>query len=80
MSQRIDIRELNELIERNSGFIIPTYGEETQKGFFLRDGGYYFAFNDYIDMTVLGGIYTKGSWEASMRSRYIKRYKYSRIC
>ncbi len=63
--------------ERNSGFIIPSYGEETQKGFFLRDGGYYFAFNDYIDMTVLGGIYTKGSWEASLRSRYIKRYKYS---
>ena len=63
--------------EKNSGFIIPSYGEETQKGFFLKDGGYYFAFNDYIDLTVLGGIYTKGSWEASVRSRYITRYKYS---
>lgn len=62
---------------RSSGFIIPSYGEETVKGFFLRDGGYYFAFNDYIDMTLLGGIYTLGSWEGSVSSRYVKRYKYA---
>lgn len=62
---------------RSSGFIIPTFGEEYTKGFFLRDGGYYFAFNDYVDATILGGIYTLGSWEASVSSRYIKRYTYS---
>ncbi len=62
---------------RNSGFIIPSYGEEQSRGFFLRNGGYYFAFNDYIDVTLTGGIYTLGSWEANVQSRYIKRYKYS---
>lgn len=60
-----------------SGFIMPKYGEEYVKGFFLRDFGYYFTFNDYIDLTLKGGIYTLGSWEASASSRYIKRYKYS---
>ena len=62
---------------RQSGFIIPQYGEESVKGFFIREGGYYFAINDYIDITALGGFYTLGSWEASVASRYIKRYKYS---
>ena len=60
-----------------SGFIMPTYGEEYVKGFYLRDFGYYFTFNDYIDLTLKGGIYTLGSWEASASSRYIKRYKFS---
>lgn len=60
-----------------SGFIMPTYGEEYIKGFYLRDFGYYFTFNDYIDLTLKGGIYTLGSWEASASSRYIKRYKFS---
>ena len=62
---------------RKSGIIVPSFGEENQKGFFLRDGGYYFAISDYIDLTVLGGIYTLGSWEARVQSRYIRRYKYS---
>ena len=61
---------------RHSGFIKPTWGEEAIKGFFLRDAGYYFAFNDYMDMTVQGGFYTLGSWQASLASRYVKRYKY----
>lgn len=59
-----------------SGFIMPSYGEESIKGFFIRDGGYYFAINDYIDLRVLGGIYTLGSWETSLESNYMKRYKY----
>ncbi len=63
--------------EKHSGFIIPTYGEELSKGFFLRDGGYYFSFGDYADVTVTGGIYTLGSWEAAVTSRYVKRYKFS---
>jgi lipopolysaccharide assembly outer membrane protein LptD (OstA) len=61
----------------SSGFIMPSYGEETRRGFYLRDGGYYFTFGDYADLSLTGGIYTLGSWEASARSNYIKRYTYS---
>lgn len=61
---------------RKSGFLIPSYGEETVKGFFLRDGGYYFTIKDYADVAVTGGFYTMGSWEADVASRYVKRYKY----
>ena len=60
-----------------SGLLMPTYGEEYTKGFFLRDMGYYFTLGDYADVAVRGGFYTLGSWEASAASRYIKRYKYS---
>lgn len=63
--------------EKHSGFIVPEYGEEVVKGFFIRNGGYYFAFNDYVDATITGGFYTLGSWEAALDSRYVKRYKYS---
>lgn len=61
----------------SSGFIMPTYGDETSRGFYLRDGGYYFAFNDYIDAKLLAEIYTKGSWGLSVQSNYRKRYRYS---
>ena len=61
----------------SSGFIMPTYGDETSHGFYLRDGGYYFAFNDYVDAKLLGEIYTKGSWALSVQSTYKKRYRYS---
>ena len=60
-----------------SGFIMPTYGDETTRGFYLRDGGYYFAINDKIDLKLLGEIYTKGSWGLSGASTYRKRYKFS---
>ena len=63
--------------DKNSGFIIPEIGEENIKGFFLRDGGYYFVFNDYMDLAVQGGIYTMGSWETSLTSSYKKRYKFN---
>ena len=63
--------------DRNSGVIIPEFGDESQKGFFLRGGGYYFAFNDYVDATLLGGIYTLGSWELSAKSSYRKKYKFN---
>ena len=56
---------------------MPTYGDETERGFYLRDGGYYFAISDKIDLKVLGEIYTKGSWGLSAASNYKKRYKYS---
>lgn len=61
----------------SSGFIMPTYGDETSRGFYLRDGGYYFAISDCIDLSVLGEIYTKGSWGLNAQSDYRKRYKYS---
>ena len=61
----------------SSGFIMPTYGDETERGFYLRDGGYYFAISDLVDLKVIGEIYTKGSWGISGASNYRKRYKFS---
>ena len=61
----------------SSGLIMPTYGDETERGFYLRDGGYYFAISDKMDLKVLGEIYTKGSWGLSAASNYRKRYRYS---
>ena len=61
----------------SSGFIMPTYGDESDRGFYLRDGGYYFAISDKWDLKLLGEIYTKGSWGLSAASNYRKRYKYS---
>ena len=61
----------------SSGFIMPTYGDESDRGFYLRDGGYYFAINDKWDLKLLGEIYTKGSWGLSAASNYNKRYRYS---
>ena len=61
----------------SSGFIMPTYGDESDRGFYLRDGGYYFAISDKWDLKLLGEIYTKGSWGISAASNYRKRYKYS---
>lgn len=59
-----------------SGFIMPTYGDETTRGFYLRDGGYYFAINDKVDLKVLGEFYTKGSWGLSAQTNYKKRYRF----
>ena len=61
----------------SSGFIMPTYGDEMSRGFYLRDGGYYFALGDKMDLKLLGEIYTKGSWGISGASNYRKRYKFS---
>lgn len=61
----------------SSGFIMPTYGDESSRGFYLRDGGYYFAISDKWDFKLLGEIYTKGSWGLSVASNYRKRYRYN---
>lgn len=61
----------------SSGFIMPTFGDESVRGFYLRDGGYYFAINDMIDLKLIGEIYTKGSWGLSAQSNYNKRYRFS---
>ncbi|MBO4673251.1 MAG: LPS-assembly protein LptD [Bacteroidaceae bacterium] len=61
----------------SSGFIMPTYGDESSRGFYLRDGGYYFAISDYMDLKVTGEIFTKGSWGIGGQTTYKRRYKYS---
>ena len=61
----------------SSGIIMPTYGDEMERGFYLRDGGYYFAISDKVDLKLTGEIYTKGSWGLGAASTYAKRYKYS---
>lgn len=60
----------------SSGILMPTFGEESTRGFYLRDGGYYFALSDHFDLKLLGEIYTKGSWGLSGEVNYTQRYKY----
>jgi len=60
-----------------SGVIVPTFGDDYNRGFYLSDGGYYFAINDYVDLALTGEIYTKGSWGLSAQSTYAKRYKFN---
>lgn len=61
----------------SSGVIFPSYADELERGFGLRDGGYYFALNDYMDLALTGEVYTKGSWGLNAETNYRKRYKYS---
>lgn len=61
----------------SSGIIMPSYGDEMTRGFYLQNGGYYFALSDYIDLSLTGELYTKGSWGIGARSNYRKRYKFS---
>ena len=60
----------------SSGIIFPTFGDDYNRGFYLRNGGYYFAINDNIDLALTGELYTKGSWGLAGRSSYVKRYRY----
>ena len=60
-----------------SGLIMPNYGEEKRRGFYLRDGGYYFAVNDHVDLRLTGDVYSKGSYGMTLGSSYKKRYSYS---
>lgn len=60
----------------SSGVIFPSFGDDYSKGFYLRDGGYYLAINDNVDLALRGEIYTKGSWGLSAHSTYVKRYKF----
>jgi len=61
----------------SSGILVPMYGEEANRGFYLRDGGYYWAASDYFDVAVKGEIYSKGSWGTQLHTNYRKRYKFS---
>ena len=60
----------------SSGLIMPTYGDEQSRGFYLRDGGWYFAISDKMDLKLTGEIYTKGSWAVNAASTYAKRYRH----
>ena len=60
-----------------SGFIMPTWGDTAQQGYFLQNGGYYFAINDYVDLAVLGDVYTNGSWGLRTESSYVVRYRFN---
>ncbi|MBG6130749.1 lipopolysaccharide assembly outer membrane protein LptD (OstA) [Aquimarina sp. EL_43] len=62
--------------DRTSGFIIPSPGEENNRGYFLQNGGYYFAISDYLDLTLMGDYYTNGSYTFAAESAYALRYKY----
>jgi len=62
---------------QKSGILIPTYGESTNRGFYLERGGYYWFINDYFDFQITGDIYSRGSWAINPRLRYKKRYKFS---
>lgn len=63
--------------EKASGFLIPKFGEENARGFYLRDGGYYFAISDYFDLALKGDVYSKGTWLVSAQSKYKLRYKFN---
>ena len=60
-----------------SGILVPTFGEDYNRGFYLRNGGYYLALGQYADLALTGEIYTRGSWGLSAQSSYARRYKYS---
>lgn len=61
----------------SSGILMPTFEDELTRGFGLKNGGYYFAINDYMDMEIRGDIYSKGTWAMNATTTYRKRYKYS---
>ncbi|AUP81379.1 putative LPS assembly protein LptD [Flavivirga eckloniae] len=62
--------------KQTSGLIIPSFGEQNDRGFFLQNGGYYFAISDYIDLAAIGDYYTNGSYGVRLESTYSRRYKF----
>lgn len=63
--------------KKASGFLFPSFGEDAARGFAMRDLGWYLTFNDYWDSEIRGSLYSKGSWETSVRTQYLVNYKYS---
>ncbi|MBU2940181.1 LPS-assembly protein LptD [Lacinutrix sp. C3R15] len=63
--------------KQTSGVIFPSFGEQNERGYFLQNGGYYFAINDYLDLAVLGDYYTNGSYGTNIQSKYNVRYKFN---
>lgn len=63
--------------DRATGLLMPSFGEENARGFYLRDAGMYFVLGDYFDMSLTGDYYTLGSWAANLNSRYMVKYKFT---
>lgn len=63
--------------KRSSGILLPQYGEENERGFFLRNGGFYFGISDYVDLSIRGGYYSKGSWDVRTHLNYAWRYHFT---
>lgn len=63
--------------KNTSGVLIPEYGEDVNRGFYLRRGGYYWAINEKLNATLTGEVYSKGSWGLTLNSEFKERYKYS---
>ena len=63
--------------KRSSGDIVPSFGEQAERGYFLQNGGYYFAVSDYSDLAVVGDYYTNGSYGLRVDNQYNKRYKFN---
>lgn len=63
--------------ERATGMLMPTFGQEQTRGFYMRDAGMYFVFGDYFDLSVTGDVYTLGSWALDINSRYKVNYKFN---
>lgn len=63
--------------DRATGLLMPSFGEENARGFYLRDAGMYFVLGDYFDMSLTGDYYTLGSWAANLNSRYMVKYKFN---
>ncbi|MBI3219426.1 MAG: LPS-assembly protein LptD [Bacteroidetes bacterium] len=63
--------------QSSSGIIVPEYGEEQRRGFFLRNGGYFFDISDYVKLTLTADIYSKGSNAVKINTIYNNRYKYT---
>ncbi|MCF6296008.1 MAG: LPS-assembly protein LptD [Flavobacteriaceae bacterium] len=62
--------------KRTSGVIFPAFGEDSNRGYNIQNGGYYFAINDYVDLAVLGDYFTNGSYGLRLQSAYALRYKF----
>ena len=62
---------------RATGLLMPTFGEEQARGFFMKDAGMYFVFGDYFDLSLTGDYYTMGSWAVNVNSRYKVNYKFN---
>lgn len=63
--------------ERATGMLMPSFGEENSRGFYMRDAGMYFVFGDYIDLSLTGDLYSMGSWAVNINSRYKVNYKFN---
>ncbi|MBO4475749.1 MAG: LPS-assembly protein LptD [Bacteroidales bacterium] len=63
--------------ERATGLLMPNFGEENARGFYMRDAGMYFVFGDYLDLSLTGDYYTLGSWAVNVNSRYMVKYKFT---